>query len=111
MNTNVSTAKNQNLGPGTYNLGSSFSQVAGKRTQSTACFLNQKEDNLFGVIEGAPAPTDYDAKGSNFEPKFWATNMQAFGQTEKRFAQAQGSFVDLGPPGPGHYSRQIKWLP
>ena len=37
--------------------------------------------------------------------------MQAFGQTEKRFAQAQGSFADLGPPGPGHYNRQIKWLP
>lgn len=56
---------------------------------STACFLNRNQDNLFGVIEGMPAPTDYEAQEyqKSFSTKFWATNMQAFGQTEKRFAQ------------------------
>jgi hypothetical protein len=42
---------------------------------STACFLNHKDDNLFGVIEGLPAPTDYEAQEceKNFNTKFWAT--------------------------------------
>lgn len=73
----ASTSKNQYLGPGTYENRANFTAEARKQMSSTACFLNRKEENLFGIIEGLPAPTDYDTKVSdgNFVQKFWATSM------------------------------------
>lgn len=56
-----STFKHQNLGPGTYDAKTNFTSETRKLMASTACFLNRKEANLFGVIEGLPAPTDYEA--------------------------------------------------
>lgn len=75
MNLLASTCKHQNLGPGTYDASTRFTSEARKRMSSTACFLNHKDDNLFGVIEGLPAPTDYEAQEceKNFNTKFWAT--------------------------------------
>jgi len=49
------------LGPGTYDAKANFTAEARKRMSSTACFLNRNHDNLFGVIDGIPAPTDYEA--------------------------------------------------
>ena len=48
-----------------------------------------KKQNTFALLENKiPGPGDYDVvESTNFlKSKVWGTNIQAFGQTEKRFA-------------------------
>lgn len=103
-------ANDSKIGPGTYAVVESFHKENQLRTQSTACFISRRASNLFGVIEDIPGPADYNSKLEKSDEKYWSTSIQAFGQTEKRFARSQGNLTGH-VPGPGQYNRTTVWLP
>lgn len=101
-------SKNPNMGPGVYDT----EKPTKKNGRSkTAAFIGRRPSNVFGDVPDHPAPTDYNAAKNGFSQKLWQSNVQAFGNTERRFAFSQKNVTEGdAEPGPGHYKTSSGWV-
>ena len=107
---NTMKTNNTNIGPGTYKTKSEI-VPANERRVHTAAFLTNRKDLLFSG-NAIPGVGEYgqQRRDQTFAMKNWATNIGAFGTTEKRFSQASTLTSSLGNPGPGNYAIQKRGI-
>ena len=106
---------NPTLGPGTYDF-EYPNKGKSKRGFNAPFRESQRPDNVFGRVPDFPGPTDYHLPGDQsplnetFKQKQWSTNIQAFGNTEKRFAfSKETSMIAQNVPGAGKYTPKNTW--
>lgn len=102
-------SSNPQMGPGIYDP----REAQEKPRSHTAVFHGRRPDNVFGKVPDQPGPTDYviHKDHSGFPQKNWNSQVQAFGNTEKKFAFAKEvPTIKSNVPGPGLYqSGSSKW--
>ena len=84
------TKLNPVVGPGSYDDSTFgvYSRSFSQNRANTAAFLTKRPEDIFG-IKPIPGPQEYDNNQSQMSRgKSWTTTMQAFGTTEKRFANS-----------------------